>query len=404
MEKIYISKQKIVDEKYLPYAYEIVFRDGELRPIRFSNSLQGASQLIINSISNTEIINILGEVPRAFINVDEVTLTKGILDVLDKDRFILNVLEDINLTEEVIKKIVTYKKKGFLFSLEHFDSSARMIIKFKRLFNYIDIIKMDILLSEVENLEKVMKKFKKTRIKLLAQGVSCREDFSECVRMGFDYFEGVYIDTPSIVEIKPSKEPTQFVILRLIKIIKDNETTEELEFFIKQQADLSFKLIQFFNNLEKLDIQVESLTQVITLMGRNKLLRWLIVYLYSEVSGNSASKTILELAIRRAESMEAEASKEYKDKAYIAGMFSMLSSIFDTDIKELMSYVKMDKDITELVVSKRGLFSLSLRRAEAAEKAYLKKIMLENFEKLDTTDLIYTLEDNGIGIDKEEIK
>jgi EAL and modified HD-GYP domain-containing signal transduction protein len=127
MEKIYISKQKIVDTRYIPYAYEVIFRDKELRPISFSNSLKGASQLIINSISNTEIIKVLGEVPRAFINVDEVTLTKGILDVLDKDRFILNILEDINLTEDVIKKIVAYKKKGFLFSLEHFDSSARMI-------------------------------------------------------------------------------------------------------------------------------------------------------------------------------------------------------------------------------------------------------------------------------------
>jgi EAL and modified HD-GYP domain-containing signal transduction protein len=263
---------------------------------------------------------------------------------------------------------------------------------------------MDILLSEFENLEKVMKKFKKTRIKLLAQGVSCKEDFEDCVKMGFDFFEGVYIDKPNVVAIKPEREPTQFVILRLIKIIKDNEATEELEFFIKQQADLSFKLIQFFNSLEKLDIKVESLTQVITLMGRNKLLRWLIVYLYSEVSGNSASKTILELAIRRAESMEAEASKENKDKAYIAGMFSMLSSIFDTDVKELMSYVKMDKDITDLVVCKKGIFASSLMRAEDAEKRYLRKIMLENFEKLNTVDLIYTLEDNGVAIDKCEIK
>jgi EAL and modified HD-GYP domain-containing signal transduction protein len=279
-----------------------------------------------------------------------------------------------------------------------------MIIKFKRLFNYIDIIKMDILLSEVENLEKVMEKFKKTRIKLLAQGVSCHEDLVDCKNLGFDYFEGIYIDKPTLVEIEPTKEPTQFVIMRLIKIIKDNQTTGDLEYFIKQQPDLSFKLIQFFNNLEKLDVHVESLTQVITLMGRNKLLRWLIVYLYSEVSVNSASKTILELAIRRAEAMEQEASTENRDKAYIAGMFSMLSSIFDTDIKELMSYVKMDSDITDLIVSKRGIFASSLMRAEQAEKAYLRKIMLENFEKLETSDLIYALEGNGVIIDKNGIK
>lgn len=403
MNELYISKQKIVDSKNAIYAYEVIFKDSSNKPVGFSNSLKATSQLIINSISSKEFNDTLGVGVKVFINVDETTLSKGILDILDKDRFVFNILEDITLNEEVITKIVSYKKKGFLFSLEHFDSSARMIVKFKRLFNYIDIIKMDILLSEFDNLEKVMQKFKNTRIKLLAQGVESREDYEDCMEMGFDCFQGTYIDKPKIVKIAGSKEPAQFVILQLIKIIKDNDTTEELEYFIKQQPDLSFKLIQFFNRIEKLDIKIESLTQVITLMGRNKLLRWLVVYLYSEVSQNSASETILELAIRRAESMEADADAKNKDKAYLAGMFSMLGSIFDTDIRELMNFVKMDKDITMLVLEKRGVFASSLMRAEQAEKIYLKKVMLANFEKLNTVDLIYTLEDGGVSINKDDI-
>jgi len=403
MDELYVSKQKIIDNKQHVFANELVFKDSANKRVGFSNSLKATAKLIISAISGTELTKLLGVHSKAFINVDETTLTKGILDVLDKDRFILNILEDITLTEDVIKKIVAYKKKGFQFSLENFDSSARMIIKFQRLFNYIDIIKMDIILSEFENLEKVMKKFKQSRIKLLAQGVESKEDFEDCLDMGFDYFQGNYIDKQTLIELSSSKEPTQIVIFQLIQIIKNNNTTEKLEFFIKQQADLSFKLIQFFNNLEKLDIHIESLTQVITLMGRTKLLRWLLVYLYSEVSTNSASKTILELAIRRAESMESEADKNNKDKAYLAGMFSMLSSIFDMDIEELMDRVKMDRDITMLIVNRKGVFAGSLMRAEAAEKAYLKKKVLENFEKLSTSDLIFTLEDGGVDINKDDI-
>jgi len=403
MDDLYISKQRIFDEKKAVFANELIFKDSARKRVGFSNSLKSTAKLIINSISSFELNKLLGSSSKAFINVDEKTLTKGILDVLDKERFILNILEDITLTEDVIKKIVDYKRKGFMFSLEQFDSSARMIIKFQRLFNYIDIIKMDIITSEYENMEKVMRKFKSTRIKLLAQGVESREDFEDCIAMGFDYFQGSFLDKPVLVEIAASKEPTQIIIMQLIQIIKNNNDTQELEFFIKQQPDLSFKLIQFFNNLEKLDIKIESLTQVITLMGRTKLLRWLIVYLYSEVSANSASKTMLELAIRRAESMEAEAESKNKEKAYLAGMFSMLGSIFDTDIKELMSSVKMDRDITMLVLEQKGVFASSLMRAQEAEKKYLKKKMIENFEKLNTNDLIYTLEDGGVILNKNDI-
>lgn len=403
MNEFYISKQKIINKRKETFAYELVFKDSENHLANLSTTLKGTSQLIINTIASTKIDALLDTRVMAFINVDEVNLTKGILDVLDTDRFILNILENIELNQEVISKIIHYKKKGFKFSIEHFDSSVKMIEKFKNLFNYIDIIKMDILLSNPRNLEKVLERFKGTRIQFLAQGVESKEDHIKYLEMGFDYFQGYYIDEPKVIEVQAHKEAAQFTILQLIRLIKENQSTEEIEKFIKKQPDLSFKLIQFLNSAKRVNVRVESLTQVITLMGRNKLLRWLMVYLYAEVSTNTTSKAILELAIKRAERMESEAEVANKDKAYLAGMFSMLSSIFDTDIKELMNAVKMDRDITNLVLDKKGIFAASLKKAEAAEKAYLKQVMLENFEKLNTTDLIYALEDGGIEIDKNKI-
>ena len=61
-----------------------------------------------------------------------------------------------------------------MVSLERFDSSADMINKFVRLFNFIDIIKMDVALSHPENLAKVMKKFEGTRVQLLAQNIETK--------------------------------------------------------------------------------------------------------------------------------------------------------------------------------------------------------------------------------------
>ncbi|QSZ41152.1 EAL domain-containing protein [Sulfurimonas aquatica] len=403
MNSVYISKQKIFNHKNGIFAYELVFKDADNNPTTIANNVKGTAKLIISSITSNELDLLLGRNTLAFINVDEATLTKGILDILNKDRFVLSLCETINLTEAIVKKIVQYKKRGFKLSIGHFDSSAAMIVKYQRLFAYIDIIRMDILSSEPENLKKVMQKFKGTRIKLLAHNIETREDFKKSLEMGFDYFQGYILNQPEIIEIKSSKEPAQVVILQLIQHLKESKTTEEIESFIKRQPDLSFKLIQFFNKSKKLDVQVQSITQVITLMGRDQLLRWLMVYLYSEVSTNTASQTILELALKRAESMEADASEGLKDKAYIAGMFSLLGSIFDINIKELMAHVKMDRDITSLVLEKKGIFAGSLLKAEQAEKAYLRKIMLANFDKLDTTDLIYTLEDGGVEINKDDI-
>ena len=402
MNIINISKQKIFDNKNHIYAYELLFKNTDNEVATLSTSVKETSQLIISSITSKELNRLLGKKTMAFVNVDEGALTRGILDVLDKNRFVLNILETIELTDKVVAKIIQYKKRGFTLSLENFDSSAEMIIKFKRLFSFIDILKMDVVLSEPENLIKVMAKFKGSHIKFLAQNIETKEDYKNYLDMGFDYFQGYYLHEPESMEIIGSKEPAQFIILQLIKMIKDNDSTELIEAFIKKQPDLSFKLIQFFNSLKNFSVKIESLTQVITLMGREKLLRWLMVYLYSEASSNPASKSILALAIKRAESMETDALPKYKDKAYLAGMFSMLGSIFKEDIRELMNHIDMDSDISSLVLDKKGIFAGSLMRAEEAEKKYLKKIMLSYFEKLKTTDLIYALEDGGIDIDNSE--
>ncbi len=171
MNIINISKQKTFDRKNHLYAYELLFKDSLDNETGLSTSVKEVSQLIISSITSKELNILLGQKNLAFINVDAETLLKGILDVLDKDRFIFNISENIDLSDKVVAKIIQYKKRGFRLSIEHFDSSAKMITKFSRLFNFIDVIKMDIALSHPENLEKVMAKFKGSRIKLLAENI-----------------------------------------------------------------------------------------------------------------------------------------------------------------------------------------------------------------------------------------
>jgi len=210
MNIIKISKQKIFDQKNKLFAYELVFRDEDNNETGLSCSVKGTAQLIINSITSKELDKLLAPNTVAFINIDEDVLLRGILDLLDKDRFILNIVDTIKLDEKIIAKIIQYRKRGFRLSIESFDSSAEMIIRFRRLFNYIDIIKMDTVLSEPSNMKLMMERFRDTNVKLLAQNIETAQDHREYIDMGFDYYQGYYLDRPEIIEIVGTKEPTQF--------------------------------------------------------------------------------------------------------------------------------------------------------------------------------------------------
>ena len=330
-------------------------------------------------------------------------LTSGVVDVLDKKRFVLELLETIELNDKVIDRIKAYHRKGYTIAIDDFDCSVGMIKKFAPLMKYVHIIKIDVIAAETPNIETVMAKLRSSGIQFLAEKIETKEEHDKCRQIRFDYFQGYHLHKPEVIEVDGYKEVTHLIILQLIRLIKDDAETNQIEMFIKQRADLSYKLIKFLNNQESFSTPVESITQVITLLGRDKLLRWLLVYLYAEISTNPASQTILQFALNRAERMEDDAHHRDKEKAYLAGMFSLLGAVFDTNIKELMNHVKMDSEITRLVVEKKGKFAHSLLKAEKEERDYLRKIVFDNFDRIDPVELIYALEYSGIHVDKARV-
>lgn len=403
MNNVFIARQKIFDRNGRVYAYELLFRDHAHGIKEFPTNIKATSHVIINSITNVNIDELIGVNGIGFVNIDDEILTSDIIDVLDKKKFILELLETINLTDKVIKKIKQYHSRGFKIAIDDFDCSGEMIKKFLPLFKYIHYIKIDVLSSEPENLKNVFIKLKQTGIKLLAEKIESKEAYNEYLKMGFDLFQGYHLDRPEVLKINRYKESTQMVILQLIKIIRQDGETAVIEAYVKQQPELSYKLLKFLNNQSKATVEIESITQVITMLGRDKLLRWLMIYVYSELSNNPASQLILDMATRRAERMEEDAPLPDKDKAYLAGMFSLMDAILETDIEDLMKYINLDKEITSLVIDRKGKFASSFFKAEKSEREYLKKLMIDNFDKINTADVIYALGFGGVKIDKSKL-
>ena len=403
MNRVYLAKQKIFNRQGKLFAYELLFRDHAYGIKEFPTNIRATSQVLLNTLTNIKINELLGDRGIAFINMDEHALTSGIIDLLDKDRFVIEILETTDLNDKVLAKIKQYHKRGFKIAIDDFDCSIEMIKKFTPILKYIHIIKMDVLAAEQGNLKNVMEKIKKLGIKVLAEKVETEEEYKHYLAMGFDLFQGYHLHKPEVVEMDRFKDATQMIILTLIKLVKNDGQTSEIESYIKQRADLSYKLVKFINNHGKFETRVESITQIIGLLGRDKLLRWLLLYLYAEVSENPISETIMSIAIRRAERMEEEAHHSDKDKAYLAGMFTMLGALFETDIKNVMKDIKMDKDITDLVVSKKGKFLSSFKKAERSEREYLKSLLCNSFDKIDITLVLYALELSNIHIDENRL-
>lgn len=96
MGKLFLAKQKIFNADGNVYAYELLFRDTAHGIAEFPGNMKATSHIIINTLTNLNIDQLLGKNGTAFINVDEQMLTSGIIDMLDKKDLSLNCLRRSN--------------------------------------------------------------------------------------------------------------------------------------------------------------------------------------------------------------------------------------------------------------------------------------------------------------------
>jgi EAL and modified HD-GYP domain-containing signal transduction protein len=387
-----MARQKILDVNNNLLAYELLFRDSETEINEFPANLKATSHVVMNVLSNVDMSTIIPSKIRAHINIDGTVLLSGIIDILDRAIFTLELVGSTELNEKIVNKIKHYHEMGFKIAIDSFDCSSEMITKYKSILKYITLIKVDLKSSNLKNLKKLMPTFKDMGKQICAVKIETEEEYVLCKKIGFDLFQGYLFDKPHTIKIPIYKEASHIVILQLIGLLKDDASITIVRKFIQSRPDLSIKLIRYLNNQNNFITDISSITQVITLMGRDSLKRWLLLYLYSEVSTTPISENVLMLAQARAEKLEELAPDDMKDKAYLSGMFSMLDVLFEADMSDIIKGIQLDPEIVNLVIHKKGKLAASLNEIMDDERADLKEITCDNFDKLRIEDILYALE------------
>lgn len=396
MSKMFLARQKIVNINGKIFAYELLFRDSKEGIKKFPTDIKASSQVILNSLTHIDLDKLLSKEGIAFINVDDEMIASGVLELLDPKRFIIEILESVRLTAELYDKLVALKKRGYKIAVDDFDCSEEMLKNFQPLFKYLSIIKIDALTVNKENLKKLLPKFKAAGIKLLIEKIENPKEYLYYKELGFDLFQGYHIGRPESFEFDSIQDPIEIIILKLISIIKTDKETTEIERFIKLRPELAYNIIKFINNQNTKKERISSIVQAVTLMGRDSLLRWLLVYLYAEVSGNEFSKPLLQAALFRAETMEKSASSANKEEAFMVGMFSMLDTLFKANMKDIFKGLHLSSAVTNAVIYRSGTLGKELTDVMETEKNYFKEIFLANFHKINPADIIIAFEKNNI--------
>jgi len=370
-DDFFLARQPILGRDQHLVAFELLFRAaGEDDDAKLTDGA-AATAAVISHASQLGMEQVVGE-QLAFVNVDEVVLMSDFVRFLPSHKVILEILETVKPTPELLARVAELKELGFKFAV---DDVVEHSSELDKLVQLVDIIKVDVKGVAPNELAQLVDSLRRTGKRLLAEKVETIDEFKLCMELGFEYFQGYYFARPAILSGRKIT-PSEITILRLLELVNSNADSQAIETAVKRDALISLNLLRLVNTpAVGAGRRIESISQALTLLGRRQLQRWLQILLYAEpdVRGHSQSPLLL-LATTRARLMELLAQrlrpgqKNVADVAFTVGMMSLMDTLFCIPMMDIVEQIPVIDEVRAALLQRSGFFGELLKLAESIER------------------------------------
>lgn len=373
---IFVARQPIFNRNNKVVAYELLFRNGQNNFYNNTNGDEATLSVIANSFYTFDFKNITDN-KKAFINFTEELIKGEIATILPREYAVIEILENIEPTDEFIAACKRLKKKGFTLALDDFIFDNKYI----KLVELADIIKIDFKITKGYERKKILELKKiNSKLKFLAEKVENKEEYDEALELGYSYFQGYYFSKPIVLSTKniPTNKDTALKILKLIN--KEDFNFNDLEKLIMKDLGLSYKLIKLLNSSAYyIKNKVSSIKYAITFFGKKEIVKWLYVVLLNDLKENNANE-LIKVSLQRAKLCEFICNmSEYKEEvysAYMVGLFSVMDVILSCPIEVIIKELYIGDEIKEGLIEKNNHLNKILKLAISYEKGQWENVML----------------------------
>ena len=370
---IFIARQGIYNSKEEVVAYELLYRNSLKNNFNEAIEDELATYKVIENISSFGL-NTLTDEKRAFINFPEELINKNIATLLPKDKVVIEILETVNPTKEVLDNLSELKSKGYKIALDDVENELD-IIKFSKV---IDIVKVDFILSTPNSRKNMVKICKKLDIKMLAEKIETIEDFEEAKNLGFELFQGFYYSKPSILLGKDIAIKNTSIFIILIELVRENYNIDKVEDIMKTDVALTYKFFKFINSsyFNFLN-EIGSIKQAIMLIGRQELRKWLSILSIVEMSSSKNDEYAKNTVIRAkfSEGIAEVIAPGESEAAFMVGLFSNLHVMMEKDIDYVVDTLPVSFKIKEALLGRDNILRNILDLVLAYERVEEEKII-----------------------------
>ena len=373
-----LARPPIFDRDLNISAYELLFRSDMNNHANFLDGDSATSQVMLNAFNELDIQEVVQHHP-AYIN-----FTRNLIlnpPPFDRTRFVIEVLETIEVDDELIRHLQALKDNGYTIALDDFvyDPLWDPVLRIA------DIVKLDVLALDQNALQTHVQTLKPFKVQLLAEKVETHEMFHACKALGFTLFQGYFLSKPE--HIKGRKVPaSKLVVLNLLAQIQNPDAElAEIASVIAKDPVLSVKLIRLVNSAAfSARREITSLQHAVSLLGLRHVKSWATLLSLSSMSDKPHALSLH--AMTRAKMCQLLAgrfaSPAESDAYFTSGLLSNLDAFFDMELPDILTTMPLSQDMIDGMLFGQGKIGLILAAVIANERANWDEIDWQRLQQL----------------------
>lgn len=372
-QDIFLGRQSILDRGRNLKAFELLFRSGRQNSATFGNAVAATSTVINYALNELGLEAVLGSY-RGFINLDEEMLLSETIELLPKEKVVLEVLETVRPMPVIVERCRRLRHLGYTLAMDdfvHFDEALLPLLE------QAHIVKVDLQPLDSDALAQTVHRLRPFKTLLLAEKVDNPAQFQYCLDLGFDLFQGYFFAKPEIISGKRLSS-SELVIMRVLGMLMSDADTLDIEKVFKQDPGLSVNMLRLVNSVGAgTNGNVNSIGSALMVLGRRQLQRWLQLLMFAQLSPcKEFPSPLLQLAAARGKFMElmVAGDKLAEDHAFMAGIMSLMDALLGVPLPEILSGLPVANDVREALLKREGRLGGLLVLVEALERDDAKAI------------------------------
>lgn len=299
MENVFFARQPILDVNNNTYGYELLYRNQPgVNQYTGDNGDVSTADVINNAFFVDNLTSVL-DGKKAFVNFTGNLIERGVPKMISSDILVVELLESVVASPEIIKRCLELKKLGYILALDDYEYNDST----RALFELADIVKLDFRSSR-EAIERTASKCIELNKTMLAEKVETQLEVEYAKRLGCSYMQGYFFAKPLLMTHKANTPMAKTFLHILGLVYSPDPDYEEIAAVISTDVVLTIRLLRLINLMYgNSGNKISTIHQALVMLGFEKLKEWIYLVGLQRLQKDTPDE-LIRLALFRAKFCE----------------------------------------------------------------------------------------------------